>query len=137
MVELSHLRLFSVRKEEGSRDVLHGTLSEFPTQQAEKRPNEKVLNVFNHQSRNIMLDKNDIQIIRDLFQENNAILKREIRDEMHSCIAASEVRTMEKMEKMKEEIIDGITDVLDDSILPRLEEHENDIRLIKRRLQLA
>ncbi len=92
-----------------------------------------------------MLDKNDIQILREMFRENNltnnSILKREIRDEMHSVIRsevfASETRMMKRMKEMKEEIIDGITDVLDNSVLPRLDEHDREIHKIKRHLKLA
>ena len=88
-----------------------------------------------------MLDKNDVQLLRQMFTENNKVLKHEIRDEMHSVIRsevfASETRMMKAMKEMKEKIIDGITDVLDNSVLPRLDEHDRDIRSIKRHLKLA
>lgn len=80
-----------------------------------------------------MFDKEEIQVLRQLFADQ----KFEIRDEMRSCISASETRMMGKMQEMKEEIIDGITDVLDYSVLPRLDEHDREIRRIKHHLKLA
>ena len=48
-----------------------------------------------------MLDKKDIEILRGMFRENNEIfatqLKREIRDEIHSFIRASESRILDAM----------------------------------------
>lgn len=84
-----------------------------------------------------MLSKNDIQILRDMFAENNQILKREIRDETQALIAVSESRMMKRMDTMKEEIIDGITDVLDESVFPKLEEHDRAITRINKQLRFA
>lgn len=82
------------------------------------------------------------------FDQKLVDLRLDIRDEIHSVVSASETRTMKKMDEMgrelrkemhgiKEEIIDGITDVLDESVLPQLDEHAKDIRLIKQRLALT
>ncbi len=82
-----------------------------------------------------MLSKNDIQVLRGMFEENNHVLKREIRDEVHALIAVSEskvIRHLEaKIESVKEEIIDGIIDTLDRDIYPRLDGHDRDIAQLK------
>lgn len=86
-----------------------------------------------------MLSKNDIAMLHGMFgklmKENNEIfgreLKREIRDEMHSLIAASESRVITrleaKIEHVKEEIIDGVIDMLDRTVYPRLDRHDQEI----------
>lgn len=96
-----------------------------------------------------MLDKNDIKILRGMFRENNEVfgaqLKREIRDEMYSvvngAVVASERRMIErmdsKMDSVKKEIIDGIIDVLDDNILPQIQELREDMVMVRRHLKLA
>jgi hypothetical protein len=78
-----------------------------------------------------MLSKNDIQILRGMFEENNHVLKREIRDEMHALIAASESKVIHRIELVKEEIIDGIIDTLDRDVYPRLNGHDQDIVRLK------
>lgn len=97
----------------------------------------------------IMLDTKDIQMLERMFgkilaeglRANNEVfgsqLKREIRDEMRALLSASETRIMKKAHEIKVEIIDGITDVLDEGVLPRLDEHDREIRVIKRHLKLA
>lgn len=64
-----------------------------------------------------MLSKNDIRVLRGMFEENNHVLKREIRDEMRALISASETKVIHrletKIEHVKEEMIDGIIDTLD------------------------
>ena len=77
-----------------------------------------------------MLDKKDIEILRGMFRENNEIfatqLKREIRDEIHSFIRASESR-----------ILDAMGSMMDVQIAPRFDEHHEEILTIKRHLKLA
>ena len=95
-----------------------------------------------------MLDKNDIAILWGMFTENNSILKREIRDEMHALIKASEAglireirstegRMITRMDSMKQEITDGVIDVIDDNILPQVQELRENVVMIKRHLKLA
>ncbi len=60
-----------------------------------------------------MLDKNDIQILREMFRENNSIFGRELRDEMRALIRASEHR-----------VIGEITDFIANAILPQIDDHE-------------
>ncbi len=92
-----------------------------------------------------MLNKKDIAILRGMFAENNEIfgrqLKREIRDETYSivnaAVFASEQRLIKRMDEIKEEIIDGITEVIDDGVLPQIEEHRVETVKIKQYLQLA
>lgn len=67
-----------------------------------------------------MLDNNDIALLKGMFEaqdtrfhhiitENNRVLKREIRDEVHSLIAASETR-----------VITHIADLLHESAFPQI-----------------
>ncbi len=78
-----------------------------------------------------MLSKNDIQILCGMFEENNHVLKREIRDEMHALIVSSESKVIHRIELVKEEIIDGIIDILDRDVYPRLDGHDQDIAQLK------
>ncbi len=78
------------------------------------------------------------------FDQKLCDFRLDIRDEIHSCIAASEVRTMKKLDELrtemhtiKEEIIDGITDVLDESVLPQIVDLRTDVDRITVRLQMA
>ncbi len=96
-----------------------------------------------------MLNKKDIAILRGMFCEllieNNEIfgrqLKREICDETYSivnaAVFASEQRLIKRMDEIKEEIIGGITEVIDEGVLPQIEEHRIEIVKIKQHLQLA
>ena len=69
-----------------------------------------------------MLTKQDMLLLRGMFSEvltqNNVELKRDIRDEVHALIAASEDRMLGRMELMKHEIIE----FLDQTILPQIHE---------------
>ncbi len=78
-----------------------------------------------------------IALMRGMFQEQEKRfdqklddVKENLRDEMRSCISASEAR-------IKTEIIDGITNILDESILPQISDLRTDVDRIKVRLQLA
>lgn len=102
-----------------------------------------------------MLDKEDIALLRGMFIENNAILKREIRDEIHSvvnaAVFASEQRMMKEIhavegriakefERVHEEIEgikDAVIDLVDETIMPKIEENHLEIVAIKRHLSLA
>ncbi len=76
-----------------------------------------------------MLRKNDIQVLRDMFRENNEIfgsqLKREIREEVRDLIVASERR-----------IIGEVTDFIGSSILPQVDEHNMRISRLERHTML-
>ena len=61
----------------------------------------------------------------------------DVRDEIHSCVSGSEGRMTKKMTEIKEEIIDGITEILDESILPQIADLRSDVDRIKTRLQMA
>jgi len=95
-----------------------------------------------------MLDAKDIEILRGMFSENNQILKREIRDEMHALLKASGaglIRRMDVMEEglirrmnmMKDEVIDGTLDILNDDVLPRVHVLERDMITVKQELKLV
>lgn len=88
-----------------------------------------------------MLSKNDIQILRGMFEENTHVLKREIRDEMRALLLASETKVIHrlatKIEHIKEEIVDGIIDTLDRDIYPRLHGHDQEIMKLNLHIGLA
>ena len=88
-----------------------------------------------------MLDKQDIAILREMFVENNHVLRREIRDEFHSVLKAeitgSERRMIARMDIMKDEVIDGTLDILNDDVLPRVHVLEQDMVTVKQELKLA
>lgn len=71
-----------------------------------------------------MLDKNDIQILRQMFTDT----KVEMRDEMRACISGSEHRIMKEtktlIRELKEEILDGVSDIVGNEILPQIDDHE-------------
>lgn len=88
-----------------------------------------------------MLDQHDIELLRGLFAEqdkrflaaiktNNQDLKREIRDEVHALISASEQR-------IKTEITANIAELLDNAILPQIADLQRDMTLVKQHLQLV
>ena len=64
-----------------------------------------------------------------------------LEDKMRSCILASETRMMREMKRLtqelKEEILDGVSDIIGNEILPQIDEHTREIGMIKRHLQLA
>ena len=81
---------------------------------------------------------------RDILSQNNADLKREIRDEMHSLISSSEYRTTAridnlsmKVDGLKSEIVSEVCGVISDAILPQIHELQVDMRLVKNHLKLA
>ena len=103
-----------------------------------------------------MLSKKDIALLRGMFDEvlvtrldardvqwNLNLDQRfrdfrlDIRDEIHSCISASEKRMMKYIHEVKIEIIDGITDTLDEFVFPPIAELKADMARVKDRLQMA
>lgn len=64
-------------------------------------------------------------------------LRLDVRDEIHSCVSASETRMTKKMIEIKEEIIDGITEIIDEGIFPQISDLRVDVDQIKVRLQMA
>jgi hypothetical protein len=103
-----------------------------------------------------MLSKKDVALLRGMFDEvlvtrldardvqwNLNLNQRfhnfrlDIRDEIHS----SEIRMTNRFEKrlneVKVEIIDGITDILDEFVFPPIAELQTDMARVKDRLQMA
>lgn len=89
-----------------------------------------------------------IALMRGMFQEQEKRfdqklddVKENLRDEMRSYILGSETRMTKRMdgalERVKTEIIDGITNILDESILPQISDLRTDVDRLKVRLQLA
>lgn len=79
-------------------------------------------------------------VTKDVLRGELDDVKVEMRDEIHSCLSASECRTMKKieetrknllqrMDKMEEEILDGVSEIIGDRILPQIDDH--DIRLVR------
>lgn len=105
-----------------------------------------------------MFSQKDIAVLRGLFAEQEHRLnsqwdirfsdfKHEIRDEMHSvvnaAVFASEQRMMKRMNESEERLTkkidalqDGILDIINDGILPQIEENRIEILGVKRRLTL-
>lgn len=95
-----------------------------------------------------MLNANDIALLRGMFVENNEVfgrqLKREMRDEIHSvvnaAVFASEERLMKEIQVIHQEISDvkdAVIDLVDDNILPKIEEHSREIAAIKRQMRFV
>jgi hypothetical protein len=63
---------------------------------------------------------------KEMLMQNNIDLKRDIRDEVHALIAASEKR-----------IIHTITGFIDQAILPQIHDLQTDTQLVKQHLKLA
>jgi len=74
-----------------------------------------------------MLSKNDVQILRGMFEENNQILKQEIRDETYSIVKGEVAALRRDMFQMRDDILD----VINEGILPQIEEHRIDIARLK------
>lgn len=53
-----------------------------------------------------MLDKNDIQILRGMFRENNDVLRREIRDETRAIVRAETGEVRKEIQEMREEFVE-------------------------------
>ncbi|MFA6017992.1 MAG: hypothetical protein WCT28_01380 [Patescibacteria group bacterium] len=84
------------------------------------------------------------RMIHEQLEINNHILKREIRDEVHSLIKASEAGLIRRMETLEEKLtkrmdegFSSILELIDEGLIPQIQEHERDIQLIKRELKLA
>lgn len=99
-----------------------------------------------------MLSKDDIKVLRGMFRENNEVLRkdfgREIRDEVHALIAASEHRVTAKIEaKIEKEITSvrgeihelrmEVVELIDTSILPQIADLQQDMIVVKHKLKLA
>jgi hypothetical protein len=95
-----------------------------------------------------MLSKADIQVLERMFEKNNATirtdmqgmfvknnallkgeLKREIRDEMHSLIKASEAGLIRRMDDMETRLLDSMSSMVGDTLVPQLDDHEH--RLVR------
>lgn len=88
-----------------------------------------------------MLDKHDIGILRGMFKENNEALRRDLRrelsDEVHGLITASERRMITRMDAMEHRIITNIAEFMDTSVFPRIDALESDMSVAKAKLRIA
>lgn|SRR3989338_1191150 len=103
-----------------------------------------------------MLSAKDIQLLekmfgkitenmvtKDMLRENNEVfgrqLKREMRDEIHAvvngAVFASEARMMKRMDNLREEILDGVSDIVGDEIFPQIDDLE--IRVLRLEQRVA
>lgn len=78
-----------------------------------------------------MLTKKDIALLKGMFDD----VKTEMRDEFHSCIAASEARLtvkIDRLDKKIDHVAEDTAELIGNSILPQIAElqHE-DIRIKK------
>ena len=84
-----------------------------------------------------MLTKKDLELIGELLDGRFDMHKQEMRDETYSIVKASEAGLIRHIDKVKEEIIDAVIDVIDRGILPQIDELQRDMVLVKRTLQLV
>lgn len=74
-----------------------------------------------------VIDAKVPKMIATAIEKNNKILKREIRDEMHSvvnaAISASEKRVIARMD----EGFDAVMELIDDGIIPQIDAHDRAI----------
>lgn len=77
------------------------------------------------------------EVVQDLLEQNNHMLKREIRDEIYSANKAMENRLIGKIDNLRSEIASDIGDILDNSVLPQITELQLDMARVKGRLAMA
>ncbi len=80
-----------------------------------------------------MFTKKDIEILKGMFLENNAILRLEIRDEMHALITATENRLRKDINQVREDVVE----LIDSTILPQISDLQHDVGRIKRHIGLV
>jgi len=86
-----------------------------------------------------MLNKEDVRVLRgvigEMLEENNHSLKREISDEMHSvvnaAVFASEKRIVATLRAEIHTLRDDILDLVNDEILPQIDQCQRDIVQLK------
>ncbi len=79
----------------------------------------------NNEVNNAVLRRELRQEMRGMITENNEILRRDIRDEVHSLIRASEHR-----------VISEITDFIASALLPQIDDHDVKISRLERSVRL-
>ena len=88
------------------------------------------------------------EVVSEAIEANNHVLKREIRDEFHSVlkgeIVASERRMITRMDQMEtrlekrmDEGFGAMTDLIDDGILPQIDEHNRVIAQLNHAVGIA
>lgn len=87
------------------------------------------------------LEKRLTQVFIAALKQNNIEVKREIRDEVHSLILASESRMMQRMdaklEKLRTDIVNDIGSILDEAVLPQIAELQHEVKRVKLHLHMA
>lgn len=82
-----------------------------------------------------MLTKKDKVELREMFVEilTGALhnMKRDIREETCALILASESRMMQRLEKLRHDIVNDIGSILDEAVLPQIAELQHEVRRIK------
>ncbi len=78
-----------------------------------------------------MLDKNDIEVLGQMFKDNN----RDMRDFVRQEISASEKRIKIDVEglvaKSEDRILGGVAEIVHDVIAPKLDDHEMRIQKLE------
>jgi hypothetical protein len=77
------------------------------------------------------------ETVKDLLEQNNHIFKLELRDEMYAMNKAMENRLTKKIEDTRSETITDIGEILDQSILPQIGNHEHRLFKIENRLAIC
>ncbi len=70
-------------------------------------------------------------MIKDAIEQNNHVLKLELRDEIYAMNKAMENRLVKKIDDTRREIVSDIGDILDSSILPQITELQFDVARLK------
>lgn len=98
-------------------------------------PNEDYLSLIT------MLNTKDVKMLRGMFGElleaNNHVLKREIRDEVHSLIKASEAGLIRRMDAMEQRLHNDLISFIDDDYSPRMYGCEQGLAFVKHHLKVT
>ncbi len=86
---------------------------------------------------NARLDAKVPRMIEERLEANHHILKRDIRDEMHALIKASEAGIIRRIDVMEERLHKDLEEFIDDNYSPRMYDAEQQILKISGSLKLA
>ncbi|MFZ2681982.1 MAG: hypothetical protein WAZ14_02735 [Patescibacteria group bacterium] len=84
-----------------------------------------------------MLNKQDIALLKGMLEIQKKDIILDVRDEIHSCISASEARMMAKMHDMKIDIIHDVAELIDGSILPQTSDLDRRVSRLERYVKIA
>lgn len=77
-----------------------------------------------------------VSVLREMFVENNAILMKRM-DGMEERLNAKMDTEFARVYREISDLRDDVVEIIDNSIVPQLEEHRRDISLLKRVVTMA